>query len=85
MQYVWMIIVGLITGQVARFIYPGAVPMGFIASTALGIGGSLLSGFIGNLIHKKPDGPAFARAGFIYSVLGSLLLIFVARNVLHLV
>jgi uncharacterized membrane protein YeaQ/YmgE (transglycosylase-associated protein family) len=85
MHYVWMAIVGLITGQVAAFFYPGPVPLGFVTATALGIAGSYLSGFIGNLIHKKPDGPAFSRSGFIYSVLGSLLIIFVARNVLHLV
>jgi uncharacterized membrane protein YeaQ/YmgE (transglycosylase-associated protein family) len=85
MHYVWMAIVGLVTGWVARYIYPGAVPMGFIASTVLGIAGSYLAGFVGNMIHKPADGRAFNPAGFIYSVIGALILIYVARNVLHLV
>jgi uncharacterized membrane protein YeaQ/YmgE (transglycosylase-associated protein family) len=84
MQYVSMAIIGLITGIVARFVYPGAVHMGWISSIVLGILGSYLAGFIGGMIHKK-EGGGFHPAGFVYSVLGALVLIFVARNVLHLV
>jgi uncharacterized membrane protein YeaQ/YmgE (transglycosylase-associated protein family) len=85
MQYVSMAIVGLIVGIISRFLYPGQVPMGLVVSMLLGIAGSFLAGFIGNMIHKKPDGPAFSRAGFIYSIIGSMLLIFLLRNVFHVV
>ena len=37
MRYISMAIVGLIVGIIARFIYPGAVPIGWIASILLGI------------------------------------------------
>lgn len=83
MQYIGMAIVGLIVGILSRFLYPGKVEMGLIMSMVLGLAGSFLAGFLGNLIHKKPGGPAFSRAGFIYSILGSLILIFLARNVFH--
>ena len=85
MQYVSMAVIGLFTGILARFLYPGKVQMGWIASIALGIAGSYLAGLVGNMIHKKPDGPAFSRAGFLYSLIGSMLIIFLARNVFHLV
>ncbi len=41
MQYVVMIVVGLIVGILARFLYPGAVHMGLIASALLGIAGCI--------------------------------------------
>ena len=84
MQYVSMAIIGLIVGIVARFVYPGAVHMGWISSIVLGIAGSYLAGLVGGMIHKR-EGDGLHPAGFIYSVLGALVLIFVARNVLHLV
>jgi uncharacterized membrane protein YeaQ/YmgE (transglycosylase-associated protein family) len=37
------IVSGLIIGALARFFYPGAVQMGWIATILLGIGGSLLA------------------------------------------
>ena len=36
------IIVGFIVGLLARFFYPGAVPLGFWLTVALGIGGSIV-------------------------------------------
>lgn len=85
MNYISMAIVGLIVGIISRFLYPGAVPMGLIVSMLLGIGGSFLAGFVGTLIHNKGSGASFSRAGFIYSIIGSMVLIFLARNVFHLV
>ncbi|MGE3690816.1 MAG: GlsB/YeaQ/YmgE family stress response membrane protein [Novosphingobium sp.] len=66
MQYIGMAIVGLIVGILARFFYPGQIQMGWIASIALGIGGSYVAGFIGNMLHKRNDGKVFHPAGFFY-------------------
>lgn len=86
MQYVVMAFVGLVVGLVARFIYPGAVHMSLIGSAILGIAGSYLAGLAGNMIHKREgDDQPFHPAGFLYSVVGALVLIFLARNVLHIV
>jgi uncharacterized membrane protein YeaQ/YmgE (transglycosylase-associated protein family) len=84
MHYIGMAIVGLITGILARFFYPGKVHIGWIASIALGIAGSYLAGILGNMIHKRADGQVISPAGIVYSILGAMLLIFLARNVLHL-
>ncbi len=84
MQYVIMALVGLVVGAIARLIYPGHQSMGWIATIVLGIAGSYLAGLIGGMIHKNSTG-GFHPAGVFYSVIGALILIFVAHNVLHLV
>lgn len=86
LHYLRMFVVGIIVGIIARFVYPGAVPMGWIMSGALGIAGSFVGGLIGNLINKPADGAArgFHPAGFLLSIVGAVLLIFVFRTVLHI-
>jgi uncharacterized membrane protein YeaQ/YmgE (transglycosylase-associated protein family) len=75
------IIVGFIVGVLARFFYPGAVPMGFWLTVALGIGGSLLGGVISSLLWKTPDG-RFHPAGWFLSIIGALALLWVYINFL---
>jgi uncharacterized membrane protein YeaQ/YmgE (transglycosylase-associated protein family) len=76
-----IIIVGFIIGVLARFFYPGAVPLGFWLTVALGIGGSLVGGIISSLIWKTPDGK-FHPAGWFMSLVGALLLLWVYINFL---
>ena len=71
-----MIIVGFIVGVLARFVYPGAVTMGFWATAAVGIIGSLVGGLIGGLIWRAPDGK-FHPAGFIMSIIGALIVLWI--------
>lgn len=85
MHYVGMLIVGLIVGILARFFYPGPVHMGLIASAILGIAGSYVAGLIGRALHPASASTPFHPAGIVYSILGAMLLIFVARNLLHIV
>jgi uncharacterized membrane protein YeaQ/YmgE (transglycosylase-associated protein family) len=72
------IIVGLIVGVLARFFYPGPVPMGWLATLLLGIGGSLLAG-----LATSRGAREFHRAGFIASIVGAIVLIFVG-HLLHI-
>ena len=74
-----IIIVGFIIGVLARFFYPGAVPLGFWLTVALGIGGSLVGGVISSLLWKTPDGK-FHPAGWLLSLIGALLLLWVYNN-----
>ena len=71
-----IIIVGFIVGVLARWIYPGAVPMGFWLTVALGIGGSLVGGVVSSLIFRSPDG-RFHPAGWFLSLIGALALLWV--------
>ena len=74
MHIVSMIIVGFIVGVLARWIYPGAVAMGFVATTIVGIVGSLIGGVIGGLVWRSPDG-SFHPAGWILSIVGALVVL----------
>ena len=82
MSIVGTIIVGFIVGVLARFFYPGAVPMGFLMTVALGIGGSIVGGLISSLIWKTPDGK-FHPAGWVLSIIGALLLLWGYINFLR--
>ena len=73
------IIIGFITGALARFFYPGAIEMGWIMTTLLGIGGSFAGGFIGSLFTRGRDMGRLNTAGIIMSVIGGMALIFIAR------
>ncbi|HVK33640.1 MAG TPA: GlsB/YeaQ/YmgE family stress response membrane protein [Burkholderiaceae bacterium] len=68
------IVVGLIVGAIARFIMPGDQRMGWIMTCLLGIGGSLLAGYAGQLMGMYAVGQP---AGWIASVVGALVLLFV--------
>jgi uncharacterized membrane protein YeaQ/YmgE (transglycosylase-associated protein family) len=73
------IVVGLIVGVLARFIYPGKQPMGWLATLALGIGGALLAGWGGQALgFYRADEPA----GFIGSVVGALILLFIYNRLI---
>jgi len=77
LHIIWSIIVGFIIGLVARAIMPGVQHLGFVITTLLGIGGSILGGLIARIFSKPADGAAFHPAGFILSILGALILLFV--------
>jgi uncharacterized membrane protein YeaQ/YmgE (transglycosylase-associated protein family) len=74
MGYLYMALVGLVVGALARFIMPGAQSLGLIMTALLGIAGSFLAGFAGQQLGWYGAGQG---AGFIGSVVGALVLLFV--------
>lgn len=81
LQFIWMFIVGIIVGVIAKLIYPGAAHMGLIMTGILGIIGSFVGGFIARLFNKPPEGAPFHRAGIIMSVIGALIVLFIYDQV----
>ena len=77
MHYLWMFIVGLAVGAIARFIMPGAEHMGIIMTGVLGVVGSFVGGFIARLFSKPDPGAPFHPAGIILSVVGALIVLWV--------
>ena len=71
----WILIVGLVAGILARIISPGPNnPSGFILTVVLGIVGAFLATFIGQMIgHYGPD----QGAGFITATIGALVVLFI--------
>jgi len=77
LHIIWYIIVGLIVGLVARAVMPGVQHLGLILTTLLGIGGSIVGGLIGRLFSKPTPGATFHPAGFILSIIGAIILLFI--------
>lgn len=77
-----LLIVGLIVGGLARLLVPGPDPMGFLGTWAVGVGGSLLGGFLGYVFFgaDAEDG-AVQAAGFVGSLIGAVLLVLLVRAV----
>jgi uncharacterized membrane protein YeaQ/YmgE (transglycosylase-associated protein family) len=73
---IWAVIVGFFAGLIARYLM--SVPMGFLATSALGIVGSFVGGFLSNLIWKPREGEKSHPAGFFMSVVGAIIVLFVA-------
>lgn len=76
---IWSIIVGFVVGLIARWIVPGAAHMGFMMTTIVGIVGSVIGGFIGMLFKKPEPGQKFHTAGFILSIIGAIILLYLLR------
>lgn len=70
------LIIGLLIGLVAKFLMPGRDPGGFLITSLLGIGGSVVAHFIGRAMGWYLDGEP---AGFFASVIGAMILLGVYR------
>ncbi|MGA0608905.1 GlsB/YeaQ/YmgE family stress response membrane protein [Caldimonas sp. KR1-144] len=78
MHYLWMAVIGFVVGLIARAILPGSQSLGIILTTVLGIVGSLVAGFIGQALGLYAAG---APVGFIASVLGAVLVLWIYGKV----
>ncbi len=76
LHILWSIIVGFIIGLCARALLPGAQHLGFIATTLLGIAGSVVGGLIARVVSAPAPGAKFHTAGFVVSVICAILLLF---------
>jgi uncharacterized membrane protein YeaQ/YmgE (transglycosylase-associated protein family) len=72
MHVLWMLIIGLIVGAIAKLIVPGRDPGGIIITMLLGIAGSFLAGWIGRALGWYQPGQS---AGFIASIVGAIIIL----------
>lgn len=79
LHILWSIIVGFLIGLLARAVVPGADKMGFLATTLLGILGSIVGGLVGRLFSKPAEGSKFHPAGFLMSIVGAVILLLIWR------
>jgi uncharacterized membrane protein YeaQ/YmgE (transglycosylase-associated protein family) len=77
MSILWWIIFGAIVGAIAKFIMPGKDPGGIIVTIILGILGSVVGGFLFGIL--MPGRSANSPAGWIGSIVGALLLLWLYR------
>ncbi len=72
MQILWMLIIGLIVGALAKLIMPGRDPGGILITMLLGVAGAFIAGFLGRSLgwYGESEG-----AGLIASILGAVILL----------
>jgi uncharacterized membrane protein YeaQ/YmgE (transglycosylase-associated protein family) len=83
LHIIWMIILGLVVGLIARAVVPGRQPMGFIATAVLGIVGAYVGGTLGSVVfppHQFDIHPPIKHA-FLGALVGAVLLLWIFRLV----
>ena len=75
MGILWILLIGLVAGIIARLLAPGPNnPSGFILTAVLGIAGAFLATWIGQMIGwYRPD----QGAGFIGATVGAVIVLFI--------
>lgn len=77
MGIIWMVLLGLVAGLIAKALMPGKDPGGWIVTAVLGIAGSIVGGWLFGILGVGGGGPA----GLIGSVIGAMILLWVYRVV----
>jgi uncharacterized membrane protein YeaQ/YmgE (transglycosylase-associated protein family) len=73
MGFIWMLIVGLIAGALAKLVMPGRQGGGIILTMLLGVVGAFVAGALGRAAgwyHSPDQGP-----GIIASTVGALIVL----------
>ncbi len=78
-HFLWVLIIGLVVGALAKLIMPGKDPGGIIVTMLLGIAGAFLGGWIGRAVGLYQEGQG---AGFIMSLIGAIILLAIYRLVI---
>ncbi len=76
MDLIWMLIIGLVVGALAKLIMPGKDPGGILITMVIGVVGAMLAGFLGRALGWYNEGEP---VGFIASVVGAILLLLLYR------
>jgi uncharacterized membrane protein YeaQ/YmgE (transglycosylase-associated protein family) len=76
MHILWIIVIGLVIGLLARIITPGPNPRGIIVTVVIGIVGAVIATYGGQALGLYAPGEP---AGFIGSVLGAVVLLVLLR------
>jgi uncharacterized membrane protein YeaQ/YmgE (transglycosylase-associated protein family) len=76
LHYLWMFIIGIVVGAIARAVMPGSEHLGLVLTGILGIAGSFVGGLIVRLFSKPAEGAVIHPAGIIMSIIGAILLLY---------
>jgi len=73
----YLLLVGVVAGNLARLFVPGPDPMTFAATLLLGVAGSLMGGVVGAFLFNGRL--ILAPGGIVSSVIGAILALLVYR------
>jgi uncharacterized membrane protein YeaQ/YmgE (transglycosylase-associated protein family) len=78
MSIIWMLLVGLVVGAIAKLIMPGKDPGGMFVTMLLGVAGALVAGFLGRGLGWYREGEP---VGVFASIVGAIVLLGLYRMV----
>jgi len=81
MHIIWLIVLGLVVGLIARLLVPGKQPMGWVATALLGIVGSYVGGTLGSVVfppHQFTITPPIQHA-FLGALVGAVILLLIFK------
>ncbi len=73
---IWILVIGLVVGAIAKLLMPGKDPGGCIITMLLGIAGSVVASYLGQMLGLYQPGQP---AGFIGAIVGAMLLLLLYR------
>lgn len=79
MKYLSMAAMGLIAGALAKLFYIGDNGNSWLMTMVVGLVGSFGAGFVSSMMDKEP-GTQLKPAGFLMSVIGAMVTIFLAKR-----
>ncbi len=78
---IYLFVIGIIAGFLARLLVPGSDPMSFWETVLLGVVGSFVGGFLGYILFNKDfDEGALQASGIIGSILGAIIVLLIYRS-----
>lgn len=73
------IVLGLISGVIAKLLMPGKDPGGCIITILLGIAGAFVGGWVGKTLFHVQLGKFFDLRTWVLSIVGALIILIVYR------
>jgi uncharacterized membrane protein YeaQ/YmgE (transglycosylase-associated protein family) len=77
LSLLWLLVVGLIAGFLARALVPGKDSISLLGTLLLGVSGSVVGGLLLGLLFGGFRDRGFSPAGIIGSVIGAVLVLVV--------
>lgn len=81
MNIIVMVLIGLVSGWVAKMVVPGSAHMGWVSTALLGIAGGWVGGTLGSVVfspHQFELTPPIKHS-FLGAVVGAVILLLVYR------
>ena len=72
----WVLVIGLVIGAIAKLLMPGKDPGGCIITILLGIAGAFIATYLGQALGWYKAGQP---AGWIMSIIGAMILLLLYR------
>ena len=80
--FLFILVIGLISGAIARAVVPGRHKMSIGSTILLGIVGSVVGGLLGYLIFGKDSSDGFLQpSGLIGSIIGAIIVLVIYLQV----